>query len=453
MDSVHSLMKIEDVELWRLQAIKGVVPIRSGKITFPLIKEKLYEWKRQQIRMISFADSNRAFLNKERYYQQRFHAFDNEDIKVKDYLLEQGYEENNTAHISLIKKCGIHKLFNLSRVKLSSGQTRKLLTTVALFSKPQLLLIDNPYVGLDRKNRKLFNELMDEITDQFNIQLILSGHFDELPHCVTKIFHLSPEGRHFEKSATEYSTSIASIPPLSSSVVKYFEEVDHWPLFKNTILLRDITIRYEDSLILNNLNWQVKKGEKWAMLGDNGSGKSTLICLIAADHPQAYSNQIQLFDRPRSRRDSIWDIKEKIGFVSSEFHAYFHDPRHSCQAIVQQGLFETIYNNRAITSLETEVIQELFNYFNIGHLMLEAFNHCSTGEQRLVLFLRSIIKNPPLLLLDEPFQGLDKNNITRAIKLLETVLKDEHSLVFITHFESEIPKIVSHRLELQDKES
>lgn len=420
-----------------LKMIKGSLPLRSGKIEFHIDDpDEIYEWKRKHIGLVSFADMNREFLNKQRYYQQRFHAFDTDDFTVEEYLTKDGYDRNNGHHRSIIEKCGLIDLLAVERIKLSSGQTRKYLIAKAILKQPKILLLDNPYVGLDTQNRTLLNRLIDDLSTTTDIQFILSGQFTDLPKTIGEIIEFG-RGIAVDQQKT-----------IPENIYSYFKNISHWPVFSSVLELQNVNVEYEEKSILQDLNWSVNKGDKWSLFGQNGSGKSTLIGLIAADHPQAYKNNISLFGARRSNRDSIWDIKKNIALISSELHAYFHDPEMSCFSIVKQGLYETIYNNAAFTKIQEEAINALFNYFNIISIQEKPFNQCSTGEQRLILFLRTLIKNPPLLLLDEPFQGLDKVQVNRAKYLLEQILTPAHTMIFITHFEHEIPNTVDNNLDL-----
>lgn len=436
-----------------LDAIKGKLPIRKGSITFHVDLKKdetIFEWKRRHIKSVSFTDSNRFFLNKERYYQQRFHAFDSDDISVEEYLSSLGYDSFNRDHLQLVKRFGISSLLPVSRVKLSSGQTRKLLIIASLLSRPKLLLLDNPYVGLDEPNRYLLNQLLDEISNENEITIILAGFYTSLPQCVRSEVVLQKSGvlkRSLKKDLTDHQS--AKLDSVDQVIIDYFKDTRHWPVFQTCLSLDQISVGYTDKQILKGFSLDIKKGEKWTILGENGAGKSTLIGLISADHPQAYTNDVILFDQSRGTIQNIWDVKEKIGFLSSELHAYFHDPEWNCSDIVRQGYYETIYNRRPLTDTEELMIISLFQYFGLSKLMSHRFNQCSTGEQRIVLFMRTIIKNPPLLLLDEPFQCLDAQMARLAKHFLESILTTDHSMIFITHYSHEIPSIMTHSVELK----
>lgn len=367
--------------------------------------------------------------------------------------MELGYDPNNLQHKSIIDKCGVTKWFHLSRIKLSSGQSRKLLISTAILKRPKLLIIDNPYVGLDDKNRDIFNDLLDELATEQNVNIILCGQYQSLPSCITHELHLDNNGKatclEIKKSNPQNTVKHSSQD--LSTIKDYFNSTSHHPKFKDAIRLDNVSIKYKDATILDEINWSVKLGEKWALFGPNGSGKSTLLGMIAADHPKVYANKVFLFDKQRGRQDSIWDIKKNIGFISSEMHTYFnYDVNREAKQIILDGLFTSIYSRPPITDLQNECLSALFNYFEINHLKDRTFSSLSTGEQRLVLILRALIKNPPLLLFDEPFQGLDNITISRFKLLLNAVLTDGHALIFITHYKHEVPECIEHVFYLEE---
>lgn len=432
--------------------------VRSGKVSYHFLEEEakeknvsIYDIRRDAVAIISFGDSHRAFNNKERYYQQRFNAFDNEDISVLEYLIELGYDPEDKSHQSIIDKCGITPWLDLSRIKLSSGQSRKLLISTAILKQPKLLIIDNPHIGLDEKNRKIFNDLIDELAYEKNIKIILSGHLHSWPSCITHELNISNNGNlSIKKPKASMKQSEPKPDVKSLDIIKDYFTTSHHPVIDHAVKLEHVTIAYKDSTILVDINWNVKLGEKWALFGPNGSGKSTLLGMIAADHPKVYANKVFLFDKQRGRQDSIWDIKKHIGFISSEMHAYFnYDVQRSATEIILDGLFTSIYSRPPITDQQIQSLSALLSYFEIEDLRGRTFLSLSTGEQRLVLILRALIKNPPLLLLDEPFQGLDVSSVIKFKHLLNYVLTDKHTLIFITHYAHEVPACVGHTFYLE----
>jgi len=199
--------------------------------------------------------------------------------------------------------------------------------------------------------------------------------------------------------------------------------------------------------VLRDVSWQVRQGERWALLGPNGSGKSTLLALLCGDHPQAYANDLWLFGRKRGSGESIWEIKQNVGLVSPELHLYFSEPLSARETAIT-GFFDVLARRRAYPA-QLATVQELFGYFGIAGLLDRPFARLSTGEQRLVLLIRALVKQPPLLILDEPFQGLDAGLIARARAWLDQRLTAEQTLIVVTHHEEELPRCVNRRLWLE----
>ncbi len=419
-----------------LKTIKGILPIRQGQLTFPMIpkSENIYDWKTKHIQFVTFEDRDHLFYTKERYYQQRFQAFDNDDLTVQAYLSENGFDHSNSMHQKIIALCQLSELLSQERVKLSSGQMRKYNLAKALIQLPKLILVDNIYVGLDEEHRDTINSLIDALASELDILFILSGKYTSLPNCITNEIALINKQQH----------TIHNIEAIQS----VYATTDHWPQTDARIAVNKLTVAYGDKHIFKDFDWAVEQGDKWEVKGVNGSGKSTLLSLITKDHPQVYANAIQLFDL---KSPSIWDVKKEIGFTSSELHAYFQFPNTSCHRIVEQGLHPTLYDVPAIRPDQVELITALFDYYNCVQLKERLFRVCSTGEQRLILLIRALAKNPALLILDEPFQAFDQITIDRSIKLLDSILTEEHTLLFVSHYKKYIPRVVNKQMDLDSR--
>jgi molybdate transport system ATP-binding protein len=209
-----------------------------------------------------------------------------------------------------------------------------------------------------------------------------------------------------------------------------------------------VNVAYGERAILRDVSWTVCAGERWALLGPNGSGKSTLLSLICADHPQAYRNDLRLFGRRRGSGESIWDIKRRIGLASPELHLYFSEPLSAAQTAAT-GFFDVLAY-RPTTPEQDGAVRELFDHFGVAALVGRPFARLSTGEQRLVLLIRALVKRPPALILDEPFQGLDAALIERLRAWLDERLLPDQTLIFVSHHAEEIPRTVNRRLRLEE---
>lgn len=440
-----------------VNTIVGRSRIMQGSLRFPFLGEKVdFLKKKKAIMRVSFTDTSKLFKSAEiqHYYQQRYNAFDADGhLTVRDYLQTGGLEEQNPEHQAVLQLLSLDVLIDKERIKLSSGQTRKLLLAKALIKQPRLLLLDNPYIGLDAGSREVLNDTLDKLAKERNISIILSGHFDVLPKCISHRLHLE-KGRvsyqgPLQKLESDQVSALSSEQTQKLDELAAFYQVKSAPLsVKDVFQLDGVSVRYGQTTILDHLSWRVKPGEKWMLKGQNGAGKSTLLSLLYGDNPQAYSLPVYLFDQKRGPGQSIWAIKERIGFTSPELHAYY-DQDLLARHVVWSGLTDTFHVKPGTPREYRKMTETLFEYFDISAYLNRPFSQLSTGVQRLVLFMRAVIKVPPVLLLDEPFQGFDQKLIQSCRALLSKILDDQFTLIFITHFEQEAPRIVNQTFRLE----
>ena len=211
------------------------------------------------------------------------------------------------------------------------------------------------------------------------------------------------------------------------------------------VKLNRVSIRYEERTILSELDWMVKRGERWALTGDNGSGKSTLLSLVCADNPQSYACDIALFGRQRGSGESIWEIKKHIGYVSPEMHRAYLKNLPTIE-IVASGLHDSIGLYLRPKNEEMAECLRWMEIFGIEGLKERPFMQLSSGEQRLALLARAFVKDPELLILDEPLHGLDTYNRRRVKRIIEAFCRrQDKTLVMVTHYANELPQSINKR--------
>jgi molybdate transport system ATP-binding protein len=408
--------------------ISGKIPLKNGSITYNFIDENaVYE----QIKCVAFQNIYSMDDYKKKYYQQRWNSTEEESPCVGDLLKKSGDTATRWEFISLF---GIEDLLDKRLILLSSGELRKLLIVSVLLSKPKVLILDNPYIGLDAPSRDLLNDLLDKITKQKDMQiLLLLSDPDDIQPFITHILPME------NKNLPPVSTNAGFQFPAS---VDSEQNASAHP-YTNALKMENIQIKYGKRFILKDLTWTVKRGERWALLGRNGAGKSTLLSLVCADNPQAYANTFYLFDKKRGSGESIWDIKKRIGYVSPEVHMYFFSNQSGLQ-IVGSGFFDSIGLYRKCKPEQLSVAREWMQIFGIEHLAERPFLHLSFGEQRLVILARAFVKNPELLILDEPLHGLDKSNKEKVQKIITDFCRQtDKTLIYVTHYLNEIPVCVT----------
>ena len=250
-------------------------------------------------------------------------------------------------------------------------------------------------------------------------------------------------------TAAEYLANPVSQPAEESKQVVLPPVLSPEPDYTNAIEMEGVNISYGKRTILQHLDWRVRSGEKWNVTGSNGSGKSTLLSLVCADNPQAYSQRITLFDRPRGSGESIWDIKRHIGYVSPELHRAFRINAPAAD-IVASGFFDTAGLFRSPNEEQLRICSQWLETFGVAELGQRSFIRLSSGEQRLILLIRAFVKDPDLLILDEPFHGLDYRRRQRALQVIEAFCRRPHkTLLFVTHYPEELPDCIEHTLHLE----
>ncbi len=383
------------------------------------------------------------------YYQQRYTSQQAKEIITVGAELRQYGKENGLAAAQLtpiLAAFGFATFTNSQLIELSSGEHKKLQLVKAIWLKPQLLIIDQPYTGLDSTSRKNLNVLLDGIAAE-GVQLILIGNDTDFPISINSFAEI--------KDGTLIVKESAPTPKLNTAqhlrkVPAFLKQTPIYT-FENIARMVDVNISYGEKKVLKNINWEVKAGEKWLLQGHNGSGKSTLLSLINGDHPQSYANELYLFGNRRGSGESIWDIKQHIGLISPEFHWYFDSTATVWQSIAS-GFYDTVGLFQNIPYTKSQQVDEIVEFFGLAALKNEQLATLPLGKQRLVLLARTIIKNPELLILDEPCQGLDQDQTIYFNQLVDELCSNGMTVIYVGHFESQLPTSLTHRLVLNQGE-
>ena len=416
------------------KAIAGLLPV-SGEITgddvFP---KKIF---------VPFHSSLALSNGQAVYRQQRWNKIDTELLPVVKNELSKC--ENPELAFELVKKFRLDNLTESFVINLSNGEQRKLELIKALAGEPDLLVLDNAYTGLDAASRNLLTQMLEK--------LIASGHTLVLTGLTAADF--PPSVKNFIVLKNGQSTGIFSIP--EAETIAEMPEITgqtlpHWQnsTFQELIYLNDVSLEYGSRKILDNINWEVKVGERWSLTGPNGSGKTSLLNLIFGDNPKAYGCNIRLFGRQKGTGESIWDIKAHIGFVSPEMHQYLPQ-KLSVTEVICTGFLDAESSFKKPTGYQVDVAMQWLKLTGYSEIAGKLFGELSTSAQRVVLFLRTLVKNPPLLILDEPFQGLDASHVRMLKNLLNLIAENSTcSMIFVTHIPDEIPECITKHLKLKD---
>lgn len=383
------------------------------------------------------------------YYQQRYNKHQqNDTLTVYADLMHFG-EKNHLSFDQaepLLLQLGFDDCRNTQLIELSSGEHKKLQLIQALWLRPQLLIVDEPFTGLDKASRANLLEIFNDIAEKGTTLLLITND-QELPSVINRYAEIQ-NGQLLQMANAE---SFSKDTERQQKQLPYFlQEV---PKVSSDIMvdLKDVSVRYGEKEVLKNVSWTVKAGEKWLLQGPNGSGKSTLLSLLTGDHPQAYTANIWLFGQKRGTGESIWDIKEKIGIISPELHWYF-DKNATVWHSVASGFYDSIGWFIDVKHEEQKKIEQLLDFFDLLTDKNKVLHTLPLGKQRLALLARTIIKNPQLLILDEPCQGLDRAQTIHFNKVVDELCSYGKTLIYVGHYESQLPNCIDHKLILEKGE-
>ena len=420
------------------------------------------------IRYIAFQDAYGEAGNNY-YHQLRWNSVEiDEETPTAGELLDNAFAlacasgkdipAKERLRDSLYEMFGLRPLLDKYIISLSSGELRKFQIARALFSMPRVLILDNPFIGLDAATRDLLSSLLGELGSKNRIMMILvMSRVDVLPSFITHIIpvkDLTPgkmiPAAEFRPQAAVSAIDAGIREDILSLPHKDYSAYSFYKAEKGDVILKfnGISIRYDSRTILDNLSWTVREGECWAITGQNGAGKSTLLSLVCADNPQAYACDFEIFGHKRGTGESIWDIKRHIGYVSPEMHRSYQK-NITALDVVASGLFDTVGlymhpdQDQFCTSLRWMRI------FGIDGLADRSFLKLSSGEQRLCLLARAFVKDPELLILDEPMHGLDLHKIGLIKQIIDTFMQRPHkTLLMVSHYKSELPSCITNNLTL-----
>lgn len=492
-DNASGKSRLVDVLTGRL----ALMPMNGVKYDFSPSKAKLVS---DNIKYLSFRDSY-GTSEGVYYHQQRWNQNDIEETPlVRDLLAEsfrvaeegltrqtvfdkflvrdespeqkaerlaQEAANKQAMHVELEKvRKHLYEIFHLEQlldkhiILLSSGELRKFQLTKTLLTNPRVLIMDNPFIGLDVNARKQLADFLTLLTRETNVAVVLVlSKTDDIPDFITHVVPVKDLTVGQKQTLQVYKKEWKPAPPRMLSEEKeqailalpYTDgaSADVAPGTQQVIDFRHVTIRYGERTILKDLNLTVMNGEHWALSGENGAGKSTLLSIVCADNPQSYANDIVLFGHQRGKGESIWDIKKHIGYISPEMHrAYMRDI--PAVDIVASGLSDVSGLYRKPRPEQKATCLFWMDIFGIGKKADTTFLKLSSGEQRLVLLARAFVKDPALLILDEPLHGLDLKNRRLVKDVIETFCRRKNkTMIMVTHYQEELPKNIDHAIFLK----
>jgi molybdate transport system ATP-binding protein len=455
-----------------MKALCGRVPVVQGRIAYHFAGAGVKPQK--QIGYVSF-DAQRSVMGlQDPFHQARWNSDRSADgVPVADYLSRERVYKVNPFQVvddmpdpaafaarrgEVVELLHIDKLLSKNAIQLSNGERRKVFIARALLKNPRLLILDNPFIGLDEAFRARLKAIIAQLMQDRMRVMVVETDRDEIPPGITHVLEvedcravasgpvdaISNRARFSKSRKTAKARTSPSPQPFDSLGASPFPAKGEGA-GRILVHMQSVRVSYNGTPVLHGIDWTVREGERWALLGPNGAGKTTLLSLILGDNPQAYANEIALFGRRRGSGESIWEIKRRIGWVAPELHLYY--PFHATGFdVVCSGFFDSVGLYRRCSPQQREEARTWMARLEVADCAEAVFRHLSEGEQRMVLIARALVKRPQLLVLDEPCQGLDGCNRDRVLNVIDSV--GDISMIYVTHEKDELPQTITHVLNL-----
>lgn len=367
-----------------------------------------------------------------------------------------------------VKLCGIENILDRGLKYLSTGEIRRTYLCRALLGKKRLLILSDPFAGLDAQSRKILLDFFDGIAtrqlknscedDGAFPRIILSmERFNEIPESINCVLEFSKNAISFCGSRREYEEILSQRQKVNSDFreknkIEFKQTVQNlvaenssgnFSDEKNSaekilVEMRGVNVGWGEHRVLRDLNWTLRRGEHWLIRGPNGSGKTTFLELITGDNMQVFCNDVKIFGARRGSGETIWDIKKRLGIVSYRLHVEYRMVGQNLLGVIVSGFHDSIGLYEAASDVEIAAAKKWLALGGFSGRENEQFSNLSYGEQRAILILRASVKSPEILILDEPCHGLDENFRQKILDLLETIAESgTTTLLHVTHDPSE----------------
>ena len=435
------------------RALTGDIPVVRGAISFS---------RKLTAGYVSFEDHRRLIAREDRRDASRYFSGRLDAITTVFETLLESHGTPGRGAIDVEQVAALLRIDHLLEKDIrvvSTGEMRKVQIAGVLINSPDILILDEPFDGLDRSSRSKLAPIIDDLMDDTRTVVLVTHRQREILPRISHVLAVSDGKVLFQGRREEVLTPSrikrlypkAFKKPFSLPTDSGSSPDANGVRAETLISMQEVTVKYDRAVILKGLNWTVKSGENWVILGPNGCGKTTLLNLVTGDNPQAYANKIFLFGKRRGTGESIWDIKRRTGIVSSEFQIRYRKPL-SAFDVVLSGFFDSVGLYRNFSSEQKEIAERWLDVLGIADKAERVFNQLSYGEQRMMLLARSLVKMPKILILDEPCQGLDRINRARILDAIEVIGgHSQTNIIYVTHYPDEIPACMTRMLLFEEQ--
>lgn len=439
------------------KAIAGLLPVVKGKIHYHAMGAL------SPTEAVSYmaSDDRRDVWRRERVldHARSFSGRFSDVTLVRDWIEDNANCKGPLQAKDIADKAGkLHLDGFLERpiMALSTGEMSRVLLLNELLRDPRLLILDEPFDGIDQAGREALREILCVLVSEGTPIVLITHRQEELLEATTHVLEIA-DGRIVDASPIKPLFWADKMKPSESLKRTYARlrmpkpeqrQVNSSADSRPIVEMKNVTVRYGYTTILDNISWTVREGERWSVTGPNGAGKSTLFKLITGECLQVYANQIHLFGKARGADHTLWEIRQKVGVVSHEL-VMGYQKKMSAFDVVCSGFFDSVGLYRYCDADQIQRARKWIDRLQISSFSATRFNRLSQGERQMVLIARAMVKTPQLLILDEPCSGLDSDNRRQVLWLVESIAGNGlPGLIFMTHHRHEIPRCTTHRLVL-----
>jgi molybdate transport system ATP-binding protein len=306
----------------------------------------------------------------------------------------------------------------------SEGEQKKKLFYYLLSLHPECLVIDNVLDNLDVKVKQEFIEQINSIKDTVSILQLFTKQEEILSFITNRYSFYQGEFVPYSYSTKEYRYREVQVPsPLKTLT----------PQSNPLVQFTNVVVQYENRIVQSNVNWTVNSGEFWLLKGPNGSGKTSLLTMIIGDNPKAYGQDITLFGKKKGSGESVWEIKQKIGYFTKSMILYYSGS-HTVEEIIISGFFDTVGLYDKPTSHHRTVAMEWLKCIGLENKKDTPFRFLTNAQKQILLVTRALVKHPALIILDEPTVGLNDEQTGMVTSLINTFAEHKSSaIIYVSH--------------------
>ena len=462
-----------------VRSLWGGVPLQSGRIVYDFDSHQTQPQlipQKDEIGYVSF-ELHQSLMERETFQEDlREYAGKKDEVTTARDVIFSGIlanravtPEDEERFLKIVDHLGIQYLLEKGIGSLSTGEMRKTLIARALIKSPRILILDEPFDGLDERSRATLAESINRLMTGPMRVILVVHRLEEIVPNITHVL-LVKDGQLFLQGLKDEVLTSENIGRLYgfnlqlektnrgyrvSYGAEKSDRIDTSALYEEAlqdvpevlIEMKDTTVRYNELIVLDQLNWAMKKGENWAILGPNGSGKSTIVKLILGDDLQGYANEVMLFGKRKGSGETLWEIKRHIGAVSSELQVQYRK-RMSAYDVIASGFYDSIGLYQYPTSKQKTIADGWIELLKIGDISNQPYHQLSYGQKRMILLARAMVKSPALLIMDEPCHGLDISNRRRILRIIEMIGGTPTHLLYITNHKDEILNCITHVMRL-----